>query len=193
MRQYVIVAAAALLLPGLGFGGVERSIVITSEPLGAMVYRNGIPLGITPVDDHFVYYGKYHFTFVKEKCETLQVDVNIEMPWYEIPGIDFVSENLNPCKVRDVHRIHQQLKPLQPANQQELLLRARELQARGQSIGAAAPQPVNRPVPQQMAPIAPGAPVPATMPGTPPASMPVGPPLTQPPIAATLNPTSLPR
>lgn len=170
--------AAALLLTSLNLGCVEREFVITSDPPGAMVYRNGIPLGLTPVDDHFVYYGKYHFTLVRDKCQTLQVDEEIAAPWYEIPGIDFVSENLYPCKLRDVRRLHYRLCPLQPANQQELLGKAIELRTKGQSIGAPAPTPAV--LAPQSAPVAPGVqvPIPAAPPGG-------GPPI---PLATTSNP-----
>jgi PEGA domain len=181
MTRYVALATA-LFMMGLNSGCVERTFVITSDPPGAMVYRNGVPLGLTPVDDHFVYYGKYHFTLEKDRCETLQVDEEIAYPWYEFPAIDFVSENIYPFKERDVHRLHYQLKPWQPDNQQDVLGKAVDLRARGKSIASPTPPtPPARPTPQQTLP-------PAAPPGTPPATMPVGPPATQPPpVAATLQ------
>jgi hypothetical protein len=181
--------ATALLLTSLSLGCVEREFVITSDPPGAMVYRNGIPLGLTPVDDHFVYYGKFHFTLVRDKCQTLQVDEEIAEPWYEIPGIDFVSENLYPCKLRDIRRLHYRLCPLQPENQQELLGRAIELRTKGQSIGAPAPTPAVL-APQPGVGINPGAPQPAPVAPGVPVPLPAGPPGGGPPIpvATTSNP-----
>src|SRR5438045_3581884 len=70
------------LLAVLVSGCVERRYVVTSDPPGALVYKNGQPIGTTPVDDTFVYYGKYHFTLVKDGYETLQVDENFSAPWY---------------------------------------------------------------------------------------------------------------
>ena len=70
---------------GALLGCVDRRYVVTTDPPGAVVYRNGQYLGATPVDDHFIYYGKYHFTIVKEGYETLQIDQEIKTPWYEFP------------------------------------------------------------------------------------------------------------
>src|ERR1700733_7421605 len=118
MKRSALLATALLTCLGVGCG--ERSFVITSDPPGAMVYRNGIPLGLTPVDDHFVYYGKYNFTLTRDKCQTLHVIEDIMVPWYEYPGVDFFSENIYPFKVRDIRRLHYRLCPLQPDNQQEI-------------------------------------------------------------------------
>ena len=38
------------------------------------------------MDDHFVYYGNYHFTLIKDGYETLQVDQDIPAPFYEYPA-----------------------------------------------------------------------------------------------------------
>ncbi len=135
-----------LLAAGLLAGCVERKYVITSDPPGAIVYRNGQYLGATPVDDHFVYYGHYHFTLVKEGYETLHVDQPIDTPWYEWLGIDFVSENLWPFNVKDVRRFDYQMQPLQLPHTDEVLERARQLRERGQGLG---PLPGTEPPPQR--------------------------------------------
>jgi hypothetical protein len=132
--------AALLLIVGLAAAGcVTRSYTITSDPPNAVVYRNGIPIGPTPVDENFVYYGNYHFTIVKEGYETLQVDQQIASPWYQYPVIDFFSENVWPFKVCDSRTFHYHLRPLQQVRQDEVLDRARALRGRGQTIGAPAP------------------------------------------------------
>src|SRR5580693_4048976 len=56
----------ALLIATVGTGCVERRYVVTSDPPGALVFRNGVPLGPTPVDDFYVYYGEYDITLVKD-------------------------------------------------------------------------------------------------------------------------------
>jgi PEGA domain len=124
-----------LLTTGLLAGCVERKYVITSDPPGAIVYRNGEYLGATPVDDHFVYYGKYHFTLIKDGYETLQVDQPIPTPWYEFIGIDFLSENVWPFTVKDVRRFDYQLQPLQLPRTDEVMQRAEDLRQRGLQIG----------------------------------------------------------
>jgi hypothetical protein len=99
-------ALAALALLGAS-GCVERRMVIISDPYpeatGAVVYdEKGQPIGGTPADKPFTYYGKYHFTLVKDGFETLDAEQCVRPPWYELPGLDFVSENLIPWWIRDV-------------------------------------------------------------------------------------------
>lgn len=130
-----------LLAAGMTSGCVERRYVITSDPPGALVYRNGKPIGTTPVDDYFVYYGKYHFTLVKDGYETLQVEENFDSPWYEYPPLDLFAENFWPFKVRDVRRPSYQLQPLRQVRHDEVLNRANELRARGQTLTPFAPVP----------------------------------------------------
>ena len=126
-----VLAAVALLS-----GCVERKYVITTDPPGAVVYENGKPLGATPVDGSFVYYGDYHFTVVKDGYQTLQATQNIPIPWYERFPLDFFSENLIPWTIQDVHRFHFALQPQQVPNIQEVTDRAQQLRNRGQAIGA---------------------------------------------------------
>jgi hypothetical protein len=155
-----------LLLAGLSAGCVSRSYVISSDPPGALVYRNGVPLGTTPVDDRFVYYGTYEFVLVKEGYEPLHVKQKIPAPWYEWPVLDFFSENLWPGKLRDVHRFHYQLQPLQRPRPDEVLNRAGELRNRGKALE---PLP-NTPPPPAASPRQPVAPSGSVMPpadGTP--------------------------
>jgi hypothetical protein len=141
-----------LLTVSLMAGCVERKYVITTDPPGAIVYRNGVYLGATPVDDHFVYYGKYHYTIVREGYETLQVIEPIDAPWYQWLGVDFVAENLWPFTTQDIRRFHYQLQPVQSPEINEELERARQLRIRGRELGplpgtAPPPPPIPAPPP----------------------------------------------
>jgi hypothetical protein len=152
--------SAFLLLLALAVSGpgcVIRRFQVTSDPMGAEVYVNGLQFGPTPVDVYFLYYGKYHLLLVKDGFEPLEIDANMETPWYEYPGLDFVSENLNPCKLRDVHRFHYKLTPLVLPRPEDVRHRADELRGRGQSIGPPRPLvvpggPPPAPPPQQQLP-----------------------------------------
>src|SRR5262245_65412068 len=126
--------ACALAVAALLAGCVERKYVITSDPPGAAVFRSGQFIGATPVDDHFIYYGKYHYTLVKDGYETLQVDQPIPAPWYQYPPLDFVSENLVPYTFEDVRRFHYVLQPLQAPRSDEVLSRGEELRGRGRAL-----------------------------------------------------------
>lgn len=119
---------------GLATGCVEQRYVVTTDPPGAVVLRNGQLLGQSPVDDHFVYYGTYHFTMILDGYETLQVDQHIPAPWYEYFPLDFFSENVIPWKIRDVPRFNYKLEPRRIVNTQDLLNEAQNLRNRGISI-----------------------------------------------------------
>src|SRR5262245_36824828 len=107
-KSWLIGALCALAMLS---GCVERRFVVQSMPPGALVLRDGKPLGSTPVDDSFVYYGKYRFTLIKDGYETQDVIQDVPAPWYEIPPLDFVVENLIPFKFRDVRRFTYELQP----------------------------------------------------------------------------------
>jgi hypothetical protein len=131
----MIAALGFVLAAGLLTGCVERRFVVTSDPPGAILLENNRQISATPADDHFVYYGNYHFTLIKDGFATLQVDQKIPAPWYEYPLIDFVSENIVPWKIIDVRRFHYQLAPLQQPNLDEMLSHGQELRNRGKAIG----------------------------------------------------------
>src|SRR5271166_3592360 len=105
----LIVLACTTMLAGC----VERRFIVNTDPPGAILYVNGRPHSASPADDHFVYYGNYHFTLVKDGFETLQIDQYIAPPWYEHPVLDFFSENLFPWMIRDVKRFNYTMTPLQ--------------------------------------------------------------------------------
>jgi hypothetical protein len=152
---------------GLLTGCVERRYVLNTDPQGATVLRDGQYIGVTPLDDYFVYYGKYHFTIIKDGYETLQIDQRIWPPWYEYFPLDFFSEAVVPFPIEDRREFNYQLQPKRVVNTTELLNEAQNLRNRGIGLGAGSAQPVVPP---------PGAVAPAPPPGTAvPAPSPQGP------------------
>ena len=125
----------------LATGCVERSFVVTSDPPGAVVLRDHRPIGNTPADDHFTYYGTYHFTLIKDGYQTLQVDQKIAAPWYEYFPLDFVSENLIPWVIEDKRRFPYHMEPLLVPNLDEVLSRGQSLRDRGKAIPTPPPPP----------------------------------------------------
>jgi hypothetical protein len=83
---------------------VQRRLTIRSNPPGAAVYIDDYEIGTTPVSTDFVYYGTRKIRLVKDGYETLTVLQPIPAPWYEVPPLDFFSENLVPGELRD-HRV----------------------------------------------------------------------------------------
>lgn len=134
MAQSRRIVGAFAVFAALLSGCVERRFVVESDPPGALVLVNNQPLGSTPVDGHFIYYGNYDFTLVKDGFETLHVDQRIRAPWYQWPLVDFVSENLYPGKIEDVRRFRYAMQPAAQVNTQQLLNQAEALRDRGRAL-----------------------------------------------------------
>ena len=153
-----------LAVAAMASGCVERRFVITTTApglppgtdAGAVVYdEKGLPIGGTPADRQFTYYGKYRFTAMRDGYETQVVERDIQAPWYQWFGIDFISENLVPWTIRDVRHIEIQLQPMQMIPADQVLQQAEVLRQRGQSLGtgefSTQPIPVPPPGPRQVA------------------------------------------
>jgi hypothetical protein len=127
-------------------GCVERRMVIIPSPTGAIVYdEKDQPIGAGPVDKTFTYYGKYRFRIAKDGYETLVFEQRVRAPWYEYPGLDFISENLIPWTIRDVRVFYPVMQPALIRSPEQLLLEAQSLQAYGKTIGTPAPPDLNPP------------------------------------------------
>ena len=118
--RWLALGFALLMLSAVGC--VEQRFIIITEPDGAIAwdYRNR-PLSATPADMPFTYYGKYLFTLSKEGYETKVVEEQVRAPWYMLPGLDFVSENVLPWTIRDVRTFHYTLTPLQTMSLEDIL------------------------------------------------------------------------
>jgi hypothetical protein len=127
-------------------GCVERQMIITTEPFGAVVFdEKNYGLSASPADRSFTYYGKYRFKIVKDGYETLTVEENVSPPWYEWIGLDFVSETLIPWTIRDVRRFHYKLERSIVVTPEELLGKAAPLRLRGQQTGEPEPPSLTKP------------------------------------------------
>jgi hypothetical protein len=122
--------------------------MVRSNPPGAMVYIDNQLIGTTPCATNFVYYGTREVRLVKAGYETYTVNQPIPAPWYEIPPLDFVSENLVWKKIQDFRTVTYDLKPQTVVPTEQLLGRAEELR-RSTLQGVVLPQStpaVNAPV-----------------------------------------------
>ena len=126
--------ATILLLFGLAFiaalltGCVERTIKITSEPPGALVYLNDEEVGRTPCRTEFTYYGTYDVRLVLDGYEPYLGPGEMDTPIHQWPAIDLVAEIL-PMKFSDTVEWHFDLRQVNddPA---AMLDRALQLRAR---------------------------------------------------------------
>ncbi len=124
--------AGIVVLSLLQTGCVTRRLTMRSEPAGARVYVGDEEIGTTPVSHDFTYYGTRKIRMVKDGFETLIVNQPIPAPWYQIPPLDFVSENMVPGEIRDERVITYQLTPLKLQGRDQLLQKANAL--RGASL-----------------------------------------------------------
>jgi hypothetical protein len=130
MRRFATFAvlAAACVLPGC----LERTIRITSDPPGAVVWLNDTELGRTPVETDFTFYGVYDIRMRREGYEPVTTSREAKAPVYEYPGIDLVAEAI-PARIPTLIEWHFDLVPLAESSQPkaqtetELLTRAREM------------------------------------------------------------------
>jgi hypothetical protein len=121
-----IVVLVVFMLPPAG-GCVRRRLNVRTNPPGALVYVDNQQIGTTPCAVDFTYYGTREIRLVKAGYETLTVNQPIPAPWYQIPPLDFFSENLVPTKIRDNRTVTYNLAPQLIVPTQQLLDRANEL------------------------------------------------------------------
>ncbi len=163
-------------------GCVTRRLTVRSNPPGALVYIDNYEIGTTPCSTSYTNYGTRQIRLVKDGYETLTVNQPIPAPWYEWPGIDFVSENLVPRDIRDERALTFNMQPQMVVPNDILLTRAEELRRDAKSpAGMAAANVTTAPIlgPSRGPLLIP----PAVMPGPPPAVVPeaLPPPMFAPP------------
>lgn len=147
-----------ILCCALTSGCVRRRLMVRSNPPAAMVYVDNQPIGVTPCAVDFVYYGTREIRLVKAGFETLTVNQPIPTPWYELPPLDFVSENLVPRKIQDYRTVSYNLLPQVIVPTEQLLGRAEQLR-QATSQGAILPASATA-VPGTPAPFFPSTPAP---------------------------------
>lgn len=84
-----------------GLGCLDRTVTINTEPEGATVYLNDQDVGQSPVRVPFTWYGDYDIVIRKSGYETIRTNHRIDTPWYDLPGIDIVTECFMPFTVHD--------------------------------------------------------------------------------------------
>jgi hypothetical protein len=119
------VATAALLTSG---GCVRRTLMITSDPPGALVWLNDREVGRTPLEVDFLHYGTYDVRLELEGREPLLTSGRASPPWWDLVPLDLVAE-LVPGEPRSRIVWHYVLDPVD-TDVDALAARAREMRAR---------------------------------------------------------------
>ncbi|UCE62158.1 MAG: PEGA domain-containing protein [Phycisphaerales bacterium] len=126
-----LLTALAVVTVGIIFAGcVRRTVTITTEPPGALVFLNDQEIGRSEVTTDFVWYGDYDVVLRKEGYETLKTHWDIQPPWYQLVPLDFFAEVLWPGRIHDSRSKHFVLTPAELPDSEELVDRAVTTKAR---------------------------------------------------------------
>jgi len=134
-RSVSVCQNAAVLLAvsvSLLCGCVSRRMTVRSDPPGALVLLEGEKIGYTPVSFDTTYYGTREFTLIKPGYETLTTFQKISPPWYEIPPLDFVSDNFLPMQLTNRQNFFYAMNPEFVYPTQEILERGQQLRSESQ-------------------------------------------------------------
>ncbi len=110
-------------------GCVRRTIRITTEPPGALVWLNHREIGRTPVEADFTHYGTYDLLIKKKGWEPMIGAMPTGFRIRGTPGVDLMLEVL-PINTHDLVEWHIELVP-RDQDHHALLNRASELRAEG--------------------------------------------------------------
>ena len=115
---------------------MSRRITVRTQPSGALVEMNGKRLGLSPVSTNFTYYGDNEFKVSAPGYETAVVLQPTPAPWYQVPPLDFITDNFLPFRVRDHREYSYSLTPrdpLQELDEQGLRSRGENFRSQAQS------------------------------------------------------------
>ena len=130
-----------LCLMSLSLSGcVRRRMTVRTNPPGATVSVDNQVIGTTPAATNFVYYGSREFRIEKDGYRTETIVQKIHPPWYEFPGLDFISETLWPGEIRDERIIDVELVPKELAPANEVVQRADSLRNQSRTGIVTAPK-----------------------------------------------------
>lgn len=107
--------ALLLLIVCCSVGCVERRLLITSEPAGALVYLNDQEVGRTPLEVPFTWYGTYDVRLERSGYRTLHTQQTADQPWWETPGPDLFAEAVPNKRVEIAW--HLEMQQAQPASE----------------------------------------------------------------------------
>lgn len=148
----------AMMSAGLCLSGcLKRTISITTEPEGALVWLNDVEVGRTPLETDFTYYGTYDVRIRREGYEPIMTSAKASAPVQEWPGVDLVAEAL-PVNFHNVVRWHWVLTARVEATAEkgaaeaEILSRARELRERSEPSAEVPGESARAPAPSEPAP-----------------------------------------
>lgn len=140
IRRVTWVAVLMLGVQAAGSGCVRRRMTVRTNPPGAVVSVDNQLIGTAPAASSFVYYGTREIRVEKDGYRTETLKTRINPPWYQYPGLDFITDSLWPWEIRDERIIDVELVPqvLEPTEQ--VLGRADQLRIQSRAGVVTAPR-----------------------------------------------------
>jgi len=126
-------------------GCVRRRLTVRTSPPGAVVSVDNQQIGTTPAASSFTYYGTREVRIEKDGFRTETIKRRINPPWYQAPGLDFITETLWPWEIRDERIIDVQLVPETIEPTSEVLQRADQLRGQSRAGLVTSPKSAGRP------------------------------------------------
>lgn len=136
LRLLVILLPSFLLVSGC----VRRRMTVRTNPPGATVSVDNQVIGTTPAATSFVYYGTRELRIEKDGYRTETLLRKVNPPWYQLPGLDFISESLWPGEIRDERIIDVELVPQELEKTDKVVDRADALRSQSLTGMVTAPQ-----------------------------------------------------
>lgn len=139
-RRVTWVVVLMLGVQATASGCVRRRMTVRTNPPGAVVSVDNQLIGTAPAASSFVYYGTREIRVEKDGYRTETVKTRINPPWYQYPGLDFITDSLWPWEIRDERIIDIELVPqvLEPTEQ--VLGRADQLRSQSRAGVVTAPR-----------------------------------------------------
>lgn len=119
---------AALLLGAAVFsatGCIRRTLAITTEPSGALLWLNDREVGRTPVEVDFDHYGTYDVRLERDGYEPMMTSGKADAPWWDTVGLDLIAEAV-PGTLTSRIEWHYVMQPVDD-DRERLIERARDL------------------------------------------------------------------
>ncbi len=147
LPTFTLTLLAAMCCSG---GCLKRTISVTTEPPGALVWINDVEVGRTPLETDFTFYGTYDVRVRREGYEPLITSAKAKTPVQELPGVDLLAE-VAPVRLHNIVHWHWVLVPLaeqaQSKEQAEKDLLARAGGLRAQILAKPETTPASPPAP----------------------------------------------
>lgn len=123
---------ATLILATMNTGCVHRRVTIRTDPPGAQVLVGGEEIGYSPASFDVTWYGTEEVTLLKDGYEIETQFVKIQRPWYQVPPLDFVTDNFLMSRAKDQHDFNFPLTPRTLVPRGELVERGNAFRSESQ-------------------------------------------------------------